>query len=186
MRKNIKKVMMTGVSGLMAAGLIAGSVEYASHMYTYNTAAAKEANIVKEIETYAKPDTESGKVTKQETVYSTLDAYGNTTDVVVSDWLKNSGTSSELNDVSELEDITNTKGDEEFSQNGNKLVWNTAENDIYYQGKTNKKTPVSMEISYKLDGEDVKVEDIVGKSGKLEISIKYIMVILYLKEIIIS
>ncbi len=173
MRKNIKKVMMTGVSGLMAAGLIAGSVEYASHMYTYNTAAAKEASVVKEIETYAKPDAGTDKVTKHETVYSTLDAYGNTTDVVVSEWLKNSGTSSELNDVSELEDITNTKGDEEFSQNGNKLVWNTAENDIYYQGKTAKKTPVSMEIAYKLDGEDVKVEDIVGKSGKLEINIKY-------------
>ena len=32
MRKNIKKVAKIGVTGLLAAGLLVGSVEYASHM----------------------------------------------------------------------------------------------------------------------------------------------------------
>lgn len=175
MRKNTKKIMITGVSGLLAAGLIAGSVEYASHMFSMtNTAVAKQVEkVTEEIKNSSKSGLDTEEITKQETVYQTLDANGNPTDTVVSDWLKNSGTNSTVNDVSGLDEIANTKGDEEFIQNGEELTWNTSDKDIYYQGKTTKESPVGMEISYKLDGEDVNVEDIVGKSGKLEINIKY-------------
>lgn len=157
MRKNLKKFMVTSISALMAAGLVVGSVDYASHMFAFtNKALAKEE-----------------KTTKQETVYQTLDANGRPTDTVVSNWLKNTGTDSVLNDVSKLDDIANTKGDEEFTKNGNKLSWNTSGQDIYYQGTTKKKSPIGIEISYKLDGKDVNVNDIAGKSGELEINIKY-------------
>lgn len=175
MRKNLKKIMVTGVSGLLAAGLLVGSVDYASHMFIVtNRAVAKQIEKVTEnIETSSKSGLNSDKTSKQETVYQTLDAYGKPTDTVVSDWLKNSGTNSSLNDISNLDDISNTKGDEEFTQNGKELVWNTGNEDIYYQGKTNKKSPVGIDISYKLDGKDVDVSEIAGKSGKLEINIKY-------------
>lgn len=175
MKKNIKKIMVTGISGLLAAGLLAGSVDYASHMFVLtNRAVAKQVEKVADnIKASSKSGLDTEDVSKQETVYQTLDANGNPTDTVVSDWLKNSGTNSVLNDVSDLEEITNTKGDEEFTQNGEQLEWNTLDNDIYYQGKTAKESPVGMEISYKLDGRDVNVNDIAGQSGKLEINIKY-------------
>ena len=49
MRKNIKKVAKIGVSGLLAAGLLVGSVEYASHMFVMtNKAVAKQVNKVTE------------------------------------------------------------------------------------------------------------------------------------------
>ena len=175
MRKNLKKVMAAGVSGLLAAGLLVGSVDYASHMFIMtNRAVAKQVERVsEEIKASSKSGLDSDKTSKQETVYQTLDANGKPTDTVVSDWLKNSGTNSELKDVSGLSDISNTKGDEEFTQNGEELTWNTASEDIYYQGKTDKESPVGIELSYKLDGMDVDVNEIAGKSGKLEINIKY-------------
>lgn len=175
MRKNLKKVMVTGVSGLLAAGLLVGSVDYASHMFVLtNRAVAKQVERVsEEIKASSKSGLDSDKTSKQETVYQTLDANGKPTDTVVSDWLKNSGTNSELKDISGLSDISNTKGDEVFTQNGEELTWNTASEDIYYQGKTDKESPVGIELSYKLDGKDVDVNEIAGQSGKLEINIKY-------------
>ena len=175
MKKNLKKIMVTSVSGLLAAGLLVGSVDYASHMFVLtNRAVAKQAEkISEEIKASSSSGLSSSKPSKQETVYQTLDANGKPTDTVVSDWLKNAGTNSELKDISNLEDISNTKGDEEFTQDGKELTWNTASEDIYYQGKTEKESPVGIELSYKLDGRDVNVNDIAGQSGKLEINIKY-------------
>ena len=36
MRKNIKKMAAIGISGLLSAGLLVGSVDYASHMFSMN------------------------------------------------------------------------------------------------------------------------------------------------------
>lgn len=72
---------------------------------------------------------------KEESVYVTLDANGGTQDIVVSDWLKNSGVGTTLKDQSDLSEIQNTKGDEAFTQDGEELSWEAGEQDIYYQGK---------------------------------------------------
>ena len=90
MRKNIKKVAKIGVTGLLAAGLLVGSVEYASHMFVLtNKVVAKQVDKVKEdVKTSSKSGLDSEDVSKQETVYATLDANGKKTDVIVSDWLK--------------------------------------------------------------------------------------------------
>lgn len=175
MRKNTKKILAVGISGLLSAGLLVGSVDYASHMFTMtNRVVAKEVEKVKEsVKNSASSGFDSDKTSKQETVYATLNANGETTDVTVSDWLKNSGTGSKLDDVSGLKDIANTKGDEKFTQDGNKITWDTSDQDIYYQGKTDKEMPVGMSITYKLDGEEISPEDLAGKSGKLEMNIKY-------------
>ncbi len=175
MRKNIKKVAKIGVSGLLAAGLLVGSVEYASHMFVMtNKAVAKQVDkVTEEVKTASKAGLDSKKVSKQETVYATLDANGKKTDVIVSDWLKNAADKGEVKDSSDLKDITNTKGDEKFTQDGDSLSWNTGSEDIYYQGKTDKEMPVGMSITYKLDGKEVSADELVGKSGKLEMKIKY-------------
>ena len=175
MRKNIKKVAKIGVTGLLAAGLLVGSVEYASHMFVLtNKVVAKQVDKVKEdVKTSSKSGLDSEDVSKQETVYATLDANGKKTDVIVSDWLKNAANKGEVKDSSDLKDITNTKGDEKFTQDGDTVNWNTESDDIYYQGKTDKEMPVGMSITYKLDGKEIAAKDLAGKSGKLEMKIKY-------------
>ena len=47
MRKNIKKMAAIGISGLLSAGLLVGSVDYASHMFSMNNeVVAKEVEKV--------------------------------------------------------------------------------------------------------------------------------------------
>ena len=86
---------------------------------------------------------------KEETVYIFTDASGNQTKVLVSDWLKNSDNESEIKDATTLKDVTNVKGDETYSQgSGDEIIWNSDGNDIYYQGTTDKETPISVKITY--------------------------------------
>ena len=71
---------------------------------------------------------------KEQTVYVNADQNGNVEKVIVSNWLKNTDKESTLEDNSELNDITNVKGEESYIQGSNgKLVWAADGNDIYYQ-----------------------------------------------------
>lgn len=112
-------------------------------------------------------------VEKEETVYVNLDSDGTVDDVTVSNWLKNVTGTGDVQDISNLKDIKNVKGDETFTQNGDKLTWKANDADIYYQGTTDEKPPVNVKISYQLDGKDIKAEDLAGKSGKLKMTIQY-------------
>lgn len=112
-------------------------------------------------------------ISKEETVYVNAAADGTPEDITVSDWLKNSASAGDLSDESDLKDIKNVKGDETFEQDGSNLTWNTEDEDIYYQGTTNKDLPVSMEIKYYLDGVQVSPSDLGGKSGHLKIEVNY-------------
>ena len=116
---------------------------------------------------------EDAAVSKEETVYVNANADGSEDQITVSNWLKNAGTEKNLKDESELKDIKNVKGDEEFTQSGNKLTWQTEGEDIYYQGTTTKEPPVSVKFTYYLDGKEIKPEDLAGKSGKVKIRFDY-------------
>lgn len=123
---------------------------------------------------YAAGSTDTQDVYKEETVYVNADATGNSDEVTVSDWLKNSGSvSGNLTDESILKEIKNVKGDETFTENGDQLTWNTAGEDIYYQGTTDKELPVSVKLTYFLDGKEVKPDELKGKSGQLKIQVQY-------------
>ena len=123
---------------------------------------------------YAAGRTDTQDVYKEETVYVNADATGNSDEVTVSDWLKNSGSvSGNLTDESILKEIKNVKGDETFTENGDQLTWNTAGEDIYYQGTTDKELPVSVKLTYFLDGKEVKPDELKGKSGHLKIQVQY-------------
>lgn len=123
---------------------------------------------------YAAGSTDTQDVYKEETVYVNADATGNSDEVMVSDWLKNSGSvSGNLTDESILKEIKNVKGDETFTENGDQLTWNTAGEDIYYQGTTDKELPVSVKLTYFLDGKEVKPDELKGKSGHLKIQVQY-------------
>ena len=104
--------------------------------------------------------------TKEETVYSKLDSQGNSYDTVVSEHIKNTEKEQLLKDMSELLDITNVNGNEEFKQNENSLEWQACGNDIYYQGKTNKSLPISSKITYTLDGEEISASTSKVQSQK--------------------
>ena len=95
-------------------------------------------------------------VYKEETVYVNADATGTIDEVTVSNWLKNSGSvSGSLTDASTLKDIKNVKGDETFKASGDTLTWNTDGEDIYYQGTTDQNLPVSVKLTYYLDGKEI-------------------------------
>lgn len=112
-------------------------------------------------------------VSKDETVYTKIKNNGEIYQTIVNSHLKNMEKLEELEDTSILKDIENLNGNEEFTQNGNKMVWKANQKDIYYQGKTDKEMPIKCEITYKLDGEEILADEIAGKSGKVEITVKY-------------
>lgn len=112
--------------------------------------------------------------TKDETVYSKMDSTGNKYNTIVSDHIVNSKQEKTINDISDLANIKNVNGDEEFSQDGNNLIWKAEGNDIYYQGESQKDLPVTCNITYELNGEKIEATDLAGKSGKVKITIEYL------------
>lgn len=112
-------------------------------------------------------------LTKDETVYGKFDNTGKIKSVYVNEHLINNTKESELKDYTELEEIFNLNGDETFNIDGSSIVWNSNGNDIFYQGKYENDLPVTLKITYKLDGKETNVSDMLGKSGKVDITIKY-------------
>lgn len=111
---------------------------------------------------------------KEETVYVKINEKGEVTSVVVSDQLRNISGISEIFDISNLDDITNVKGDESFEKDGERLTWKNGENgEIVYQGTTDKPLPVGIELSYELDGKQITPDALKGKSGHLKIHVDY-------------
>lgn len=111
--------------------------------------------------------------TKDETVYSKMNSKGEKYQTIVSTHIENNGELELINDMSDLMNIENTNGDEEFTQEGNSLVWKADKKDIYYQGESQKDLPIECNVKYQLDGKEVKAEEILGKSGHVKITIQY-------------
>lgn len=111
--------------------------------------------------------------TKDETVFSKTDNSGESYKTIVSAHLKNTDEQELLNDMTNLFNIQNVNGEETFSQDGETLIWNSNGKDIYYQGESKENLPIDMKISYKLDGNDISSDEIIGKSGKVTINIQY-------------
>ena len=112
-------------------------------------------------------------VDKDETVYVFAKANGDVDNVLVNETLKNRDKSDKIEDTTDLKDIVNVKGDETFTQNGNKITWDAAGNEISYQGTTDRQLPVSVKATYYLDGNEISPEDLAGKSGKVKIRLDY-------------
>lgn len=112
-------------------------------------------------------------VDKDETVYVFAKANGDVDNILVNETLKNRDKSATIEDTTDLKDIVNVKGDETFTQNGNKITWDAAGNEISYQGTTDKQLPVSVKATYYLDGNEILPEDLAGKSGKVKIRLDY-------------
>lgn len=109
---------------------------------------------------------------KKETVYVEMNADGTVTKTTVSDVLKVKGKDN-ISDVSDLTDITNISGDEAFTTDNGKLIWENKGKDISYQGTTTKSAPIDIKVSYYLDDKEISPEDLAGKSGKVKIVYDY-------------
>lgn len=110
---------------------------------------------------------------KEETIYLISDADGTVNQTIVSSWLKNGSKKAQLQDISELSDIENVKGEESFTQNGKRITWQADGNDIYYRGTTDKQMPVTQKLTYYLDGREITPQELAGKSGRVTIRFDY-------------
>ncbi len=111
--------------------------------------------------------------TKEETVYSKINTKGENYQTIVSTHLNNKNEEQILNDLTDLINIENTNGDEDFKLDGENIIWNANGSDIYYQGESKKELPVECNIKYELNGEEIDSSEIVGRSGKVKITIEY-------------
>ena len=107
---------------------------------------------------------------KEETVYVIAGKDGTVQKVIVSDWIRNTAGKTDITDVSELQDISVLKDGESFTMGGdNTRVWDTTNDDVYYQGNISKELPVDMKVSYLLDGSPISPDELPGKSGRVTI-----------------
>ncbi len=185
LKKRFKsKYMIQVVAGAVTIAMLGGSAGMA---YTVNAEKADETtkqsekkeeadendikSALEKVLSASKEEVEDAG--KEETVYVVANADGSADNIIVSEWLKNEDGKETLEDVSDLKDIENVKGDETFTQNGDKLTWKAAGKDIYYQGTTDKELPVTQKITYFLDGKEMSPEEIAGKSGEVKIRFDY-------------
>lgn len=112
-------------------------------------------------------------LTKNETVYSKIDTNGNVIKTTVTDKLINDNKLDTITDLTDLDKIINLSNNNTFNKDNNQITWNTSGNNLTYQGISNKELPISINISYKLDGNSITVDDLLGKSGHVDITLKY-------------
>ena len=108
---------------------------------------------------------------KSETVYAVMNGDGSIKSTTVSEHLYSTSGLANVTDKTTLTDIQNTESDAEFTQNGEELVWNTNDTDVYYKGNTDKALPIDVKVTYALDGQEAALEDIIGKSGHLTVTV---------------
>ena len=121
----------------------------------------------------AMPTFAAGKssFSKSETVYAVMNGDGSIKSTTVSEHLYSASGLANVTDKTTLTDIQNTESDAEFTQNGEELVWNTNDTDVYYKGNTDKALPIDVKVTYALDGQEAALEDIIGKSGHLTVTV---------------
>ncbi len=188
MKKDMKKRVLAGSMALVVGGAgLTGVYGYEKNSMDKVKAADKDKKEDKDVEKLeetangildssedsGKKKMEDEKIFKEESVYIKADPAGEVTETTVTEWLKNPG-NGVVEDESGLDGIKNVKGEETFSKgSGSSLKWKSEGKDIYYQGTTSGSLPVGVKVSYKLDGKDISAKELQGKSGKVEINIRY-------------
>ena len=111
---------------------------------------------------------------KDESVYVKADAAGTPTEKTVEVVLKKIEGSDPIEDRSNLREIKNTEGNEEYTEAGEgRYLWQNNGEDIHYKGKSDQALPVNVRITYYLEGQEVSAEKIAGKTGKVKIRFDY-------------
>lgn len=116
------------------------------------------------------------KVYDSETVYVLGDPYGNLSDKIVVDWIriKGSGKYEVKDPIKNLTNIRKIYGDGEIEVKDNYVIVKGESKDLhdtYYRGNFTGNLPFEIKVRYFLNGEEKKIDDIKGKSGKLRVEI---------------
>ena len=119
--------------------------------------------------TYKSSDLETDKV---ESVFVKVDPYGNAEKTEVEVTLK-AKEDEELKDVNKLDNIINTSGDENYKIKDEQIVFENHGSDITYKGTTNKELPVSVNITYYLDNQEISPSELAHKSGHVKMVFNY-------------
>ena len=167
----MKKKFLKPLALVLCAAVCAGSI--GATVYARG-AVQKQPEPKLDTPTVTATGDETAAPEKDETVYVLAGADGSVQKIIVSDWIKNTLESATLTDSGELTDVENVKGDETYTMDAsNARVWDAAGNDIYYQGNIEKELPVTLKVSYTLDGKSVTPEELAGKSGHVVIRYDY-------------
>lgn len=168
MKKPVVKVFSLTLCALLGLSGLGGAA------YAMNTA-GDPAPAPTPAQTAAKAAPSGGeKNMKDETVYVLAQADGTVDKIIVSDWVQNARGGDQINDVTRLTNIENVKGNETCTLGGDgSCVWDARGNDIYYQGSMDGELPVSVAVSYTLDGAAISPEELAGRSGRVTIRFDY-------------
>lgn len=109
---------------------------------------------------------------KEETVYVVMNADGSVRSRTISEHLHRDGGLRGTADRSTLKNIQNTQTEAVFTQEGETLYWDTDDTDVYYTGDSDRALPVSAQVTYTLDGQTAPLEQLLGKSGHLTITVQ--------------
>ena len=107
-------------------------------------------------------------LTKEETVYTKLNNDGSINNITFREHLFDYKGNS-ISDKTNLKNIKNINGKEEFEEKNNVITWKSNGNDIYYQGDYEGKLPISISIKYYLNNKEINAKDLEGKKGKVKI-----------------
>lgn len=174
---NLKKYMPKVISGVLSLTILCSTVGFASYSAgakstgaeTTNKNTSNTSSTVKSVS-----DDSTKKLSKNETVYVIANADGSAKKIIVSDWIKNTAKAKSFEDISNLDDIENVKGDETYTVNENNMYeWSADGNDICYQGTGKSELPVGLSVSYTLDGKRISADKLAGQSGKVKIRFDY-------------
>lgn len=110
---------------------------------------------------------------KEEMVSVQADAAGNPSKLTVDTKLSGISGNGAVEDMSDLKDISNAQGDEQFSESDGKLYWQNLGNDISYTGTSSSSLPVDVKITYFLDETVIDPNDLAGKNGHVKIRFDY-------------
>lgn len=115
-------------------------------------------------------------VTTDETMYVNLDSYGAIKSVNVVKGVTPNGVS-KFTDYGTYQKVVNMSNTDQPSVSGNQVSWNLTNpgGRFYYQctmDPTAIQLPWTVDVSYKLNGREVKAEDLAGASGLVEIHVK--------------
>ncbi|MYL50456.1 YhgE/Pip domain-containing protein [Halobacillus litoralis] len=117
------------------------------------------------------PETGGSYSKKHEVVYTTLDASGDQEEMyVVNNFtIEETGKIVDYGPYTSVQNLTDVT---EIEHQEERVEMTAKEEEYYYQGNLEgKPLPWNINISYVLDGESMKPEELVGKDGKLKVSV---------------
>ena len=166
MKNNLKKIMCVLLCASMLASFSACSKKNDGSTDEPTTTPSQSDT------TKVSYDTAATSYKKNETVYVNMASNGEVTSKVVTDWLHTDKAQTYIDDKTDLSDIKNVKSNVEPVKNKDgSYRWNMETTDLYYRGTTEKELPISIGITYYLDGKQIEPKKLAGKKGQVKMVI---------------